>query len=216
MNLTRASFIRTVAVSTLTKLASGFKVSCILGSYAACFSLIAVVMPLSGLWCGMWGSSAVFFCALLMRMVGYGFSLPFHYLAYHIPGLFAAYYWASRSMVIRVVLPIVCMGLFVMHPEGARAWPYAMYWLIPATVGFLGTRSLFAQALGSTFTAHAIGSVIWIYTVPMTASQWLSLIPIVCIERFTFALGMVLVYRLVSRSAMALRIMHFFPRWVHI
>jgi len=45
------------------------------------------------------------------------------------------------------------------------------------------------RSFGSTFTAHAIGGALWIWTVPMTANAWILLIPIVIIERTIFALG---------------------------
>jgi hypothetical protein len=59
-------------------------------------------------------------------------------------------------------------------------------------------RSLFLQALGSTFIAHAVGSVIWLYTVPMTAAMWMGLMPIVLFERIAFALGMVIAHYVIS------------------
>jgi len=89
------------------------------------------------------------------------------------------------------VLPITCMMLFITHPIGNEAWGYSLYWLIP--VGIASARFLnFAQhtffsGLQSTFVAHAVGSIIWLYTVPMTSGQWLALIPLVAIERFTLA-----------------------------
>jgi len=97
--------------------------------------------------------------------------------------------------MIRCLMPLGCMLLFVLHPVGADAWIYAMYWWIPVILYITQRNDLFAMALGSTFVAHAVGSVIWLYTVPMAASTWLALIPIVLIERLLFALGMVVLYR---------------------
>ncbi len=48
------------------------------------------------------------------------------------------------------------------------------------------------HALASTFIAHAVGSVIWLYTVPMVASAWLALIPIVACERLLYTAGIVM------------------------
>ena len=86
------------------------------------------------------------------------------------------------------------MVAFIAHPVGAQAWVYSLYWLIPVVLYFLRKESLFLTALGSTFTAHAVGSVIWIYANPMTPQAWLVLIPVVFIERFVFASGMVVAY----------------------
>ncbi len=201
MNFPKIFWLRSIILYTVTKLASIFKVSCIIGSYTAWFSMLALVMPLTGAWAGIAGSSTVFGLGLIVRMLMTGFSLPLHYLAYHIPGLFAAYYWASPSWLIRVCVPVSCMILFIVHPVGSQAWPYAMYWWIPVALTMGNQKSLFSLALGSTFTAHAVGSVIWLYTMPMAAAHWLGLIPVVCVERFTFAFGMVILYQMVKLAA---------------
>jgi hypothetical protein len=73
-----------------------------------------------------------------------------------------------------------------------------LYWLIPVILYVVPQRSLFLNGLGSTFVAHAVGSVIWLYTVPMTAGMWMGLMPIVALERILFALGMVVVHRMLS------------------
>lgn len=83
---------------------------------------------------------------------------------------------------------------FIAHPVGFWAAPYACYWLIPITLYFVQNKSVFLQALCSTLIAHAVGSVIWIYSVPMSVFDWYRLIPVVAVERFAFALGMVVVY----------------------
>jgi len=107
-------------------------------------------------------------------------------------------YWATNHPVIRVGLPLLCMGLFIAHPIGSQAFLYSFYWLIPIVLYAFPHQSLFLQSLGSTFVAHAVGSVIWLYTVPMTAGMWLGLIPVVIIERVLFALGMVVMHQVIS------------------
>ncbi|MFA6907667.1 MAG: hypothetical protein WC263_02465, partial [Candidatus Micrarchaeia archaeon] len=65
---------------------------------------------------------------------------------------------------------------------------YSLYWLIPA-IALALPEHLLLRSLGSTFTAHAIGGVIWIYSFPTTPAFWMMLIPIVAFERLLFALG---------------------------
>ena len=48
--------------------------------------------------------------------------------------------------------------------------------------------------MSATFIAHAVGSLIWLYTVGMTSLYWNSLIPLVAIERLVFAVGMTTCY----------------------
>lgn len=184
-----------VTFSSIAKISSFIKVSLILGSYTAYFSAINMVMPVAGAWCGLTGSTMVAIIGFLIRFISCGFVLPLHILAYHIPGLFGAYYFATRSGLIRLAVPLLCMGLFLLHPVGLQSWGYAMYWWIPVIMYAIDKKSLWFDALGSTFVVHAVGSVIWIYTVESTASMWLTLIPIVALERILFTLGIVIFQR---------------------
>jgi hypothetical protein len=70
---------------------------------------------------------------------------------------------------------------------------------------FVPQKNIFFTSLGSTFTAHAVGSVIWLYTIPMTAGMWLALIPIVALERLCFATGMVTVVGVVTAAQRAFK-----------
>ncbi len=109
-----------------------------------------------------------------------------------LPMLFAVYYFSSRKKVVSVIIPVLCIFLFIIHPVGREAWLYTLYWLIPVLARILPEKvpgKIFFRSYGATFTAHAVGSAIWIYTVPMSAGQWMTLIPIVAYERFLFGLG---------------------------
>jgi len=93
------------------------------------------------------------------------------------------------------------MGLFLIHPIGAAASAYTLFWLIPIAFYYISHKNIFFESLGSTYTAHAVGSVIWLYTVDMTPTAWLALIPLVFIERTLFAIGMTAAHGMISRIA---------------
>jgi hypothetical protein len=114
-----------------------------------------------------------------------------------VPTLCASVYLATTHWAIRCALPLACMALFWLHPVGYAAGIYALYWLIPVAVFFVQSPNLFLNALGSTFVAHAVGSVIWLYTVPMESGAWLALIPIVAVERLLCATGMVIAHHVI-------------------
>jgi hypothetical protein len=175
-----------------------YKISFILGSFTALFSGVAIILPLTGAFTGLAGSFFVGLSLLCLRMLSHGFMLPLHFAAYHIPGLFASLYWARESLLIRFLVPVACMVAFCFHPVGGAAWAYSLFWLIPVFLYIKKYDSVIATSLGSTFVAHGVGSVIWLYTVPMTAGQWLSLIPVVCIERMIFAAGMVIMHTAIT------------------
>ncbi|MFH0836154.1 MAG: hypothetical protein V1834_03255 [Candidatus Micrarchaeota archaeon] len=104
------------------------------------------------------------------------------------PMALAAYYFAVKTR-LGIVFPALCMALFWIHPIGGQVWFYPLYWLIPIAVELWFKSNLFAKSLGTTFTAHAVGSVLFLYSVPSPPSLWLALIPVVAMERFMFALG---------------------------
>lgn len=108
------------------------------------------------------------------------------------PMAFAAWYFGSKK-INSALIGIVCMVLFWLSPVGAQAWYYALYWLIPLGAHFF-KDNLFARSLGATFTAHAIGSIVFLYSVSMPATAWIALIPVVAVERLTFAAGIAISY----------------------
>lgn len=182
-----------IAVFTiLLKLTHAIKVSFLVGSKCAFFSLGNCLGPLSGAFAGVSGAISVSLLSALMRSILIGLN-PFILAVYHVPSFFASLYLATPHWSVRRMLPLLCMALFVLHPVGSGAWWYSLYWLIPVACSFIN-NSFFISALGSTFMAHAIGSVIWIYLVPMNVAMYSVLAPIVIIERLLFASGMTLAY----------------------
>lgn len=171
------------------KISSILKTSYIVGSHAAFFSASSIAMPLMGAWSSIPTILITSAIGFLVRLALGASLLPM--FAFWVPGLCAALYWQLPSKIYRIGLPLLCMILFLAHPVGLAAAPYAFYWFIPMALAFLHARSLWLDALASTFTAHAIGSVIWLYALPMTPAVWLSLIPIVACERLLYTAGIV-------------------------
>ncbi len=110
------------------------------------------------------------------------------------PLAFAALYFGTRKYkTIVSFIPLVCMALFIGHPEGRQAWYYSLYWLIPVAASFT-KKSLVMNSLGATFTAHAIGGVTFLYAFNLPAETWIALIPVVFLERMLFTAGIALSY----------------------
>ncbi len=117
------------------------------------------------------------------------------------PMLFAAYYFGSRKNW-SVLIPIIATMIFVSHPVGREVWYFSFYWMIPIVVKGLVKvlpkkfkDSTFFKSLGATFTAHAVGSAAFIWAVPTTADLWITLIPIVAVERLLFTAGITASYK---------------------
>ena len=123
-----------------------------------------------------------------------------------LPMLFAVFYFAyfhnksKYKTAVMIIIPIVAIVLFNLNPAGREAWYYSLFWLIPilAVVSEKLYGKLFFRSFGATFTAHAIGTIIWVYTVPMTSAQWTALVPVTAYERFAFGLGIAVSFVVVN------------------
>jgi hypothetical protein len=174
---------------TLTQLIRFLKVNYLLGSLGAFFTGSQFLIPLSGLYGGVEGSLYFILAQKIFFYTLYGGSFLVLEKLY-IPTLSASLYLSTDHWIVRMLIPLICMTLFLMHPVGVSAWFYSLYWLIPIMVYFFGGANLFFVFLGATFTAHAVGSVIWLYINPLTVQDYWMLMPIVLVERLLFTSGL--------------------------
>lgn len=170
------------------------------------FTLFDFFGPIAGSFIGLGGVAAVFMAKLAGSLIADA-PLGFLDIIKLTPMMFAAYYFwrgSQRGFSDRlgILVPAVAMLAFWLHPVG-QSWitiealglsfsmpagAYALYWLIPIAAKFLPDM-LLLRSLGATFTQHALGSVLFLYTIPTAPAMWLGLIPIVAMERGLFALG---------------------------
>jgi len=166
----------------------------IIGAEKQYFTFFQFFAPITGAFLGpALGALAVLFAQLINYFI-IGKAFDAIGLLRLVPMVFAAAYFGSaKKRIYFATIPLACMLVFAIHPIGSKVWFYTLYWLIPlATLRF--KKSAFFRGLGATFTAHAIGSTLWLYTVPMPASAWIMLIPIVAFERIMFAGGITASY----------------------
>ncbi len=202
MNLTTRKLGVLGVVIMLVPLAHFFLLSHLQGSLSLSFSANNCIFPLIGSFLGPWQT----ILCMLMVLGSKAYFLGLHG-TFGIPSFFAALSWSVQESnkrwldaLCNLVLPLACVVLFCVHPVARAAFPYSLYWFIPMALYIfrqfdMFNRSVVSSALSSTFVAHAVGSVMWVYTVPMRAEEWLGLIPLVAIERLTFVVGMVVVYQ---------------------
>lgn len=179
-------------VHLLAKLTTCAKFSFIIGSKMAFFAPAAILLPLAGAFGGVAGSLGMLGMGLLVRSLFFGF-MPMLFLAYHLPGFFASLYWATNSKLLRVLPVLVCAFLFLVHPIGTQCAWYSLFWLVPVFAAF--NSGLLSAALGSSFTAHAVGTVVWLYTGILSVSDFAVLAPVVIVERLMIAVAMALAYK---------------------
>lgn len=174
--------------AVLSLLAYNINFSPLLGTNNQSFTVFQFFAPTSGFFLGPFLGAASVLLAQIASFVLLGKSVSAFGLARFVPMLVAAFYFGTRKKKLVGIVPVACMALFVLHPVGRQAWFYSLYWVIPIVAAFFKER-LFLKSLGSTFTAHAIGSVAFLYLIPTTPILWVALIPIVFVERVLFAMG---------------------------
>jgi hypothetical protein len=165
----------------------------LLGAENQFFTLFQFFGPIAGSFLGPFLGAASVLVAEILNFLLAGKAFSWVNLFRLTPMLFAAYYFGKKGSKFVALVPVMCMALFIMHPVGGQIWYYSLYWLIPLAAAFFPNR-LFMKSLGATFTAHAVGSIIFLYTLPTTLGLWQMLIPVVAFERVMFALGITFSY----------------------
>lgn len=121
------------------------------------------------------------------------------------PTLFAVFYFAAIANKKYhgkwiLAVPIACIIAFIAHPIGRQVFYYPLiFWWIPVAA-YLKKDNLFLKSLGSTFTAHAVGSTAFLWALNLPVEVWRSLPPIVASERLLFAAGIAASYILVKHA----------------
>lgn len=213
MNTFTKKIITVVLFFILGLIADNIKVASIWGASGQTFTLLQLFAPAVGAFLGGIMGVIAIFTTEAASFIIQGKELTLINLLRFLPLLLATFYFAAiirparhwLKKIIEIIIPALAMLFFWLHPVGRAAWPYALYWLIPIAVAISPLRKfLFAQALGATFTAHAAGSLIFIYLTSMPATMWLSLIPVVARERLVFSLGIALTYLIFNALLLAL------------
>ncbi|MFA6527103.1 MAG: hypothetical protein WCT20_01635 [Candidatus Babeliales bacterium] len=200
-------------LASLFFLGSMVKLGVMVGSHGLHFSCMTMIAPLMGAFFGVlpaFGILAVLFVVRsFVATTGLTVGLPTlcATVSWHVSGASKERTTRIADVLLHVCLPVLSMIVFCAATTGI-ACCYALYWLIPVA-GYLarmrGVDSLFVQALSSTFIAHAVGSIIWLFVVPMSPVQWVALIPLVAVERFISAVGMTAVYAGIKKLEVIVR-----------
>lgn len=156
------------------------------------FSLFDSFAPIAGAFLG---SIPGIFAVLGMRIVDYaihGTEIDKGMIIRLFPVVFGAIYFVNKKKFekLNIIIPVISIIAFNLHPVGRSVWFFSLYWLIPIAMHFFKDKSLFARSLGATFAQHSVGGALWIWFLNMPAELWIALIPIVAIERFAIAVGM--------------------------
>ena len=189
MNKQKIFFV--VIFTVLGLLAFQISISKIVGSSQS-FTLFELMAPIGGMFLGPIFGAISAFSVRLINIIFHRQTLDLVTVIRFLPAMLAAVYFGLKTRKTAIIFPI-CIALFILNPIGRQAWLYSMIWLIPFVASFFKKR-LVLNSLGATFTAHAVGSTIFLYTIGLTPQIWLALIPTVFIERGVFTLGIWMSY----------------------
>ncbi len=183
------------AFSLAVLLADQIRFSAVWGAEGQYFTLFQLVGPIAGGFIGAIAGTISVLFAELASFIYLGKEFNLINIFRLTPMLFATYYFAKFGLNkgikgnYALLAPVAAILLFIIHPIGSQAWYYSLFWMIPVVAALYFDKHLAARSLGATFTAHSIGSVVWLYTFPTTAAFWAALIPVVIFERIAFAAG---------------------------
>lgn len=195
---TKKKILFLILFAVLVFIGNSINFSSLVGAEKQYFTLFQFFGPIAGAFLGPVVGVISVFIAEGADFIIAGKAFTLINLIRLLPMLFAVYYFGNYarkeklSKIIMVLVPLVAIFLFIIHPIAGEAWYYSLYWLIPVLAVILPKwmpGKLLFKSLGATFTAHAVGSIAWLYAVPMTAEQWMGLIPVVAYERILFAVG---------------------------
>lgn len=161
------------------------------------FTAFDIFAPVSGAFVGTAFGVASVLVAQIINIFGSGVPFDKGAIIRLIPTLFAIWFFAKKDRR-QLLIPLIAIISFNLNPVGRSVWFYSLFWLVPYIVWPLRERFLIARSLGATMTAHAVGGAIWIWAFNLPAAVWISLIPIVIVERMIFALGISANYILVN------------------
>jgi hypothetical protein len=180
--------LKIIPVSFLVVLAHFLPFNLIVGSMHCAFSWSSMIAPVIAEQFGLGWVSLLCISKKLFSLKLLSFYGIIGFACHRLPLFFSSRAFQKKEIATSIVLPAICMILFSYHEVGRVAWVYSLYWIIPMALFFV-SDSLWSRALSASFVAHAVGSIVWLYTASIPACVWMGLMPIVLVERLLIAGG---------------------------
>ncbi|MDW8033770.1 MAG: hypothetical protein RMI79_02285 [Nitrososphaerota archaeon] len=171
-----------------------------------------------------WGASAIMLSRILGFAIGYykmgDISNLAKFLASwltFVPIIASGIYFAKvfKGDKRLIVIPLLSILMFLLHPIGREVWYYSLFWTLPIIIAFLKPRidslirnhvvQVYVYSVGSSFTDHAIGSILYLYLSNIPSWAWIQAIPFTPVERAIFAAGITFFYFVIRISLMIMQ-----------
>jgi len=158
----------------------------IIGSKSTWFSCSSMAIPALGY------HLSLLYVILFIFTKSLFSSYPLYFFILHrLPLILSIRALQKRDWKVFIAVPLVAMILFCVHPIGQQVFYYSWYWFVPMIMYVFVQDTLYSRALASSFIAHAVGSVVWLYLGHIPIETWIALMPIVPIERLFITIGMI-------------------------
>ncbi len=177
------------------------------------FTVFDLLAPITGAFLGTTFGIVAVLATQLINIFLHGTAIDKGTVIRLLPTLFAVWAFAKRDR-LSLIVPLLAIVSFNLNPVGRSVWFYSLFWLVPILVWKFRNKSLLARAIGSTFTAHAVGGAIWIWAFALPAAVWKGLIPVVILERSIFTFGIAASYMLVTNVFGYLESKNFLPSFL--
>lgn len=197
VQLIKNNWIKFIVYTILGLIALQFPLANVAAAKGQTFTLFEFLAPVAGMVFGPWLGAAQVTATKLINIGLHNSVFTLTEFLRLFPLAFAAIYFGSKKRFPAWV-SLIAIAAFVIHPIGRQVWFYSLYWLIPVAASFFKKNPV-ANALGATFTAHAVGGALFIWAFNTPKAVWLKLIPVVAAERAFFALGIVATAYVASR-----------------
>lgn len=179
------------------------------------FTLFDLLAPVAGSFAGTFYGITAVLIAQVVNIFLHGGNFEKAAIIRLFPTLFAVWFFSKKDRR-QLLIPLIAIISFNLNEVGRSVWFYSLFWLVPYIVWPIRERFLIARSLGATMTAHAVGGAIWIWAFSLPATVWISLIPIVILERFVFAMGISANYILFNNVAEFLSSKKLLPKGIII
>src|SRR3989338_5478067 len=131
--------------------------SVLVGAENQFFTLFQFFGPIAGGFLGsVFGVIAVLFAELIDFFVS-GKDVMLLNILRLTPMLFAAYYFGAKKKSLSIIVPLIAIAAFILHPVGRQVWFFTLFWTIPIIARILPKKysmSVPLKSFGATFTAH--------------------------------------------------------------
>lgn len=181
------------------------------------FSLLVMFAPIIIYFTGtFFGVIAIYGARIIQILIGISKAQTYFSFILYTPLFLAGFYFSKmfRKTRYEVLVPIIAIALFLIHPIGRTVWYYSLFWIIPIIISLNKKRllrltrkrdipTIYLYSIASTFIDHAVGSIMYLYYLNIPAIYWIMAIPFIPFERMIYALGITISYLFVRNAIRA-------------